>query len=128
MNKLVEAFDRLAANVDLNMPIIDYADKLTQAFVALGSHITMNGQNGPNNGIDEVAAGLGMIKEDNSDGFSIETEWKLFDGEDALTLSYVAEAVEEDDDPVREHYRLERSGSIEDVSEWSYSDGVIQVD
>ena len=98
-------------------------DRLTEAFQALGAHITRHGHRGSENGINEVAADLGMVREDLSEDNTLEVEWKLFDGDDALTLSYVAHAMVEFGNPFREHYSLERSGSVSDLSEWSFADG-----
>lgn len=100
-------------------------DKLEEAFNALAAHIELHGKNGPLNGFIEVGMDLGMSMEDLSDGSDIHQVLSM-EGEKAgkLTLIYLMVPVAEED-PLEENYWLELSGagSASHAKVWHFKDG-----
>lgn len=100
-------------------------DKLEEAFNALAAHIDIHGKSGPRNGFIEVAQDLGMSIEDLSGGSDINYEISM-DGEKIgkLAMSYLMVPVGEND-PIREHYSLELTdlGSKSQARVWHFLGG-----
>lgn len=100
-------------------------DKLEEAFNALAAHIDIHAKTGPCNGFVEVAKDLGMSMDDMSDGSDIHYALTM-DGKKSgkLSLIYLMVPVG-DDDPIQENYWLELSGrgSNSHAKVWKFLDG-----
>lgn len=99
-------------------------NKLEEAFNALAAHIELHGFKGPSNGFIEVGKDLGMSLDDLSDGSDIHQALAMRDGGAKLTLIYLMVPVDEDE-PLEENYWLELSGagSASHAQVWHFKGG-----
>ncbi|WP_022684112.1 hypothetical protein [Sphingobium bisphenolivorans] len=99
-------------------------DRLEEAYAALAAHIDIHGKKGPYNGIEEIAADLGMNKVDMSDADDIHFAYRLNQTGAKLTLIYLLVPAPEGQ-PIEENYWLELSGRgpASHAKVWHFSDG-----